>query len=135
MLRQALSYVKRHGGGTIAVSSQSSAISAIIGQGASVAGIGGFSGRESSVSVAWLAREVRSGRIRWVLSDRGAAAGWSRLPGDTRAGSRSALGAAARACRKVSLPASAGTSTGAGTNAAGTGTLYDCKGRAAMLSG
>ena len=47
-LTQVLAYVKRHGGGTIAVSSQSSAAAAIISQHASVAGIGGFSGRESA---------------------------------------------------------------------------------------
>ena len=62
-----VSYVEHHGGGTIAVSSQSNAAQAIISDGAAVAGIGGFSGRESDVSVEWLAQEVQSGRIRWVL--------------------------------------------------------------------
>ena len=57
-----LSYTRAHGGGTIAVSSQSSAASSIIEQDAEVAGIGGFSGRESDVSVSWLAQEVRRGR-------------------------------------------------------------------------
>ena len=57
-LSKVLSYVKQHGGGTIAVSSQSSAAQAIIDGDANVAGIGGFSGRESDVSVAWLAQEV-----------------------------------------------------------------------------
>ena len=57
---QVLAYVKAHGGGTIAVSSQSSAAAAIIASDAKVAGIGGFSGRESDVSVAWLAQEVRA---------------------------------------------------------------------------
>jgi hypothetical protein len=33
-----------------------------------VAALGGFSGRESEVSVQWLAEAVRSGRIRWVLT-------------------------------------------------------------------
>ena len=45
---EVLNYVKQHGGGTIAVASQSSAASAIIGKDANVAGIGGFSGREST---------------------------------------------------------------------------------------
>ena len=54
-----------------------------------VAGLGGFSGRESSVSASWIASEVRSGRLRWVLADAGTGA---RLPGDTRTGSQSAIG-------------------------------------------
>ena len=45
-LTEALAYVKAHGGGTIGVSSQQGAASAIIESGADVAGIGGFSGRE-----------------------------------------------------------------------------------------
>ena len=68
-----LSYVKQHGGGTIAVASQSSAAQAIIDEDANVAGIGGFSGRESDVSVAWLAQEVRAGHIRWVVAEQGGA--------------------------------------------------------------
>ena len=67
-----LSYVEQHGGGTIAVASQSSAASAIIGKDADVAGIGGFSGRESDVSISWLAEEVAAGKIRWVLAARAA---------------------------------------------------------------
>jgi 4-amino-4-deoxy-L-arabinose transferase-like glycosyltransferase len=135
-LTQIVSYVKRHGGGTLAVPSQSSAASAIISRGASVAGIGGFSGRESEVSVAWLAHEVSSGSIRWVLAD-GLNAGGPRLPGDTRSGSKTAIAAVARACRKVTLPASASTIAGARSGSLATasaGTLYDCQGRAAALS-
>ncbi len=56
-----------HGGGTLAVESQSSAATAIIEKDANVAGIGGFSGRESTVSISWLADEVAAGKIRWVL--------------------------------------------------------------------
>jgi 4-amino-4-deoxy-L-arabinose transferase-like glycosyltransferase len=66
-LSEALAYVKQHGGGTIAVSSQTGAAGELIASGANVAGIGGFSGRESQVSTAWLADAVASGRIRWVL--------------------------------------------------------------------
>jgi 4-amino-4-deoxy-L-arabinose transferase-like glycosyltransferase len=133
-----LSYTKRHGGGTLAVSSQSGAASSIISNNAAVAGIGGFSGRESEVSVAWLAREVGAGKIRWVLVDGlGGSGGGPRLPGDARTGSRTALAAVASACRKVTLPA--GTLTGARASALpganGTGALYDCSGRAAALSG
>ena len=128
-----LSYIKAHGGGTLVVSSQSSAASAIIGQGAAVAGIGGFSGRESAVSVAWLAQEVRSGRIRWVLAEALGAQGGPRIPGDTRAGSKAAMSAVASACRAVSLRSSARSGLGSASAVGAAGTLYDCQDRAASL--
>jgi hypothetical protein len=141
---QAVAYVKRHGGGTIAVSSQSSAATAIISSDAKVAGIGGFSGRESDVSAAWLAQEVRSGSIRWVLGEQtGTRAGGPGMPGDTRAGSKAAMAAVAKACRKVTLSTSAaatgttGTATmtsATGTTVDGSATLYDCQGRASALA-
>ena len=140
-LTQVLSYVKAHGGGTVAVSSQSSAATAIISENAAVAGIGGFSGRESEVSASWLAQEVRAGKIRWVLADQGGAQGGRvRLPGDTRSGSKAALAAVASACRATTLPASSGagaasSSSGGIAGASGSATLYDCKGRARQLSG
>jgi 4-amino-4-deoxy-L-arabinose transferase-like glycosyltransferase len=140
---QVLAYVKRHGGGTIAVSSQSSAATAIIASDARVAGIGGFSGRESDVSAAWLAQKVRSGSIRWVLGEQTQRSGPG-LPGDTRAGSKAAMAAVAKACRKVTLSSGTGTTrtagaaaTGAGTGTAAsssTATLYDCQGRADALA-
>ena len=68
-LTTALDYIKAHGGGTLAVSSQSTAAAAIISSDADIAGIGGFSGRESEVSVDWFADEVADGKIRWVLGD------------------------------------------------------------------
>jgi hypothetical protein len=109
-------YVNAHGGGTIAVASQSgAAASAIIANGAKVAGIGGFSGRESVPTVSWLAQEVASGHIRWVLPD---ASGGGAFGGDTRPGATAALDAAAQACKRVT---------------AGSTTLYDCAGRAAAL--
>ena len=74
---EVLTYVKMHGGGTIAVSSQSSAAGSIVAGGADVAGIGGFSGRESSVSVSWLAQAVRAEKIRWVLDEESSGAGAS----------------------------------------------------------
>ena len=137
-LSKVLSYVKQHGGGTIAVSSQSSASQAIIDQDADVAGIGGFSGRESDVSVAWLAQEVRAGSIRWIVGEQSGAQGGPRLAGDTRTGSKTAIAAVAKACRAVTLSASAsssGTATGlsAGTGTSSEGTLYDCQGRAEAL--
>ena len=132
-----LSYVKQHGGGTIAVSSQSSAASAILADDASVAGIGGFSGRESDVTVTWLAQEVRTGKIRWVI-DEGSSGFGGGLPGDTRTGARTAMAAVAQACQRVTLStaSSAGASAGTGASAGSTesGGLYDCQGRAAALA-
>ncbi|HXB15378.1 MAG TPA: glycosyltransferase family 39 protein [Solirubrobacteraceae bacterium] len=151
---QVLAYVKAHGGGTIAVSSQSSAAGSIISEGADVAGIGGFSGRESSVSVSWLATELRDGKIRWVLDEEGsgtASAGSAVLgglgalgggaapaggsargsggrPGDSRAGSRKAIEAAARSCTRVSVGSGESSSSRSGT-----AVLYDCQGDAAAL--
>jgi 4-amino-4-deoxy-L-arabinose transferase-like glycosyltransferase len=141
---QVLRYVKSHGGGTIAVSSQSSAAQAIIASDAKVAGIGGFSGRESDVSVSWLAREVRSGSIRWVLAEGATAQGGGGpgLPGDTRAGSKAAMAAVAKACTKVMLSTStsigiAARATGASSASGGassSSTLYDCQGHATALA-
>lgn len=146
-LTKVISYTGEHGGGTIAVSSQSSAATAITDRDANVAGIGGFSGRESDVSVSWLAGEVAAGKIRWVLDEESASAsspvagtglgtgfggaegrgfgtglgGIGGLPGDTRTGAKIAIAAAGKACVKAT------TSTGAGT-------LYDCRGRASELA-
>ena len=67
-IEAALAYIDAHGGGTLAVSRQSGAAARIIIQtGADVAGIGGFSGRESHVSVGWFADAVERGEIRCVL--------------------------------------------------------------------
>jgi 4-amino-4-deoxy-L-arabinose transferase-like glycosyltransferase len=129
----AIAYAKAHGGGTVAVSSQSSAASAIVSDGAEVAGIGGFSGRESDVSVAWLAGEVSRGQIRWVLAE-GSGANGPRLPGDTRAGSRKAMTAVTQACAKVTLPSSATGGEGQAGGQAGASALYDCRGHAAALA-
>jgi 4-amino-4-deoxy-L-arabinose transferase-like glycosyltransferase len=116
-LTEVLDYVKQHGGGTIGVSSQTGASSTIISSGADVAGLGGFSGRESEVSVSWLAQAVRSGEIRWVLSDGGGAGGPGR---DGRVGSSKVMTAVAATCKQAT------TTTG--------GTLYDCQGSAAALT-
>jgi 4-amino-4-deoxy-L-arabinose transferase-like glycosyltransferase len=124
-LTKVLAYVKRHGGGTIAVSSQSSAASSIIREGASVAGIGGFSGRESDVSASWLAHEVSSHEIRWVLAEQSAGGFGGHLPGDTRTGAQTAMTAAAKVCTKA--PVSTSSATGAGA-------LYDCQGHAQALA-
>jgi hypothetical protein len=68
-LAAAIKYVEKHDGGTLIVSSQSSAATAILGSGAKVAGIGGFSGNETQISTAWFAHEVAIGKIRYVLVD------------------------------------------------------------------
>jgi 4-amino-4-deoxy-L-arabinose transferase-like glycosyltransferase len=143
-----LAYVKEHGGGTIAVASQSNAASSIVAGNMNVAGIGGFSGRESDVSVSWLAQEVRSGKIRWVLYEQSSGGPGGGVRGDTRTGAKTAMAAVARACEAVTLPSSgsgtssaagaSGTSSTAGASSAGNGsgaagTLYDCAGRATAL--
>jgi 4-amino-4-deoxy-L-arabinose transferase-like glycosyltransferase len=97
-LAQAVAYVKANGGGTIAVSSQSGAAGELISGGADVAAIGGFSGRESQVSVEWLADAVADGRIRWVLTD-GTGGGMLR---DGRIGASEVMAAAARVGDPVS---------------------------------
>lgn len=122
-----LAYVESHGGGTIAVESQSEAAGAIIESGAEVAGVGGFSGKESSVSAAWLEERIADGQIRWILSGGsgpggavgstttlGGQAGPAGGPagGDSRTGSESALTEVTETCQAVSgssLEASAGT--------------------------
>ncbi|MGO9906582.1 MAG: ArnT family glycosyltransferase, partial [Solirubrobacteraceae bacterium] len=60
-LTAAIRYAEQHGGGTIGVESQSTAAEAILSSDANVAGLGGFSGRESTVSLTWLAHEVQAG--------------------------------------------------------------------------
>jgi hypothetical protein len=122
-LTQAVAYAKAHGGGTIAVSSQQGASDAIIRTGADVAAIGGFSGRESEVSVAWLADAVRSGRIRWVLTDGSGGGG----PADSRVGSSLVMAAVAKVGTTVDLST---TSTGATSTSGG---LYDLQGKADAL--
>jgi 4-amino-4-deoxy-L-arabinose transferase-like glycosyltransferase len=114
-LTEALAYAEQNGGGTIGVSSQMSASSPIISSGANVAALGGFSGRESEVSVKWLAQAVKSGQIRYVLTDGGGFAG----PGnDSRVGSSKLMAAVAATCKKTSVSG-----------------LYDCRGSASALAG
>jgi 4-amino-4-deoxy-L-arabinose transferase-like glycosyltransferase len=147
-LTAASRYAAAHGGGTVAVESQASAASAILDGETNVAGIGGFSGRETTVSIKWLAMEVRDGKVRWLLntsSGFGGGAGGSTAPGggfggaaggaqrggfggaggqagDERKGSEVAFAAAEKVARKV-------TFTDNGTKV----TLYDMRGTAAAL--
>jgi hypothetical protein len=92
--------VQAHGGGTVAVSSQQGASQTIISTGASVAGLGGFSGRESEVSVSWLADAVRAGNVRWVLTDGGGPGGGFR---DGRVGSSTVMAAVQQTCSPTSI--------------------------------
>jgi hypothetical protein len=101
-LQAAIRYANAHGGGTIGVESQSSAAAAILASHADVAGLGGFSGRESSVTVSWLAAEVTAGRLSWLLVEGGNQRGPT-LAGDTRTGSQSALSAIEQGATSVTL--------------------------------
>jgi 4-amino-4-deoxy-L-arabinose transferase-like glycosyltransferase len=111
-LSRALAYASRDGGGAVAVSSQQGASREVI-AGANVVAIGGFSGRESQVTTAWLADAVQAGRIRFVLA--GTSQGG--MPGDTRVGSNDVMAAVRKTCAKVSSVSG----------------LYDCQGRAGVL--
>jgi 4-amino-4-deoxy-L-arabinose transferase-like glycosyltransferase len=113
-LSDAIAYVKENGGGTIAVSSQSGAASAVLQSNVDVAALGGFSGRESEVSVEWLADRVADGTIRWVLTD-GEGGG---MPSDGRTGSSTVMAAVQATCTAVS----------------GVDGLYDCSGAASALA-
>jgi hypothetical protein len=108
-LSAAITYAKSHGGGMIGVESQSSAGSYVAASGANIAGIGGFSGRESSVSIAWLAAAVADGRLRWFYTGSGGMGG----------------------CKRVQLGSPASTSTT--SSATASSGFYDCAGKSAAL--
>ena len=112
-LADALAYTRAHGGGAIAVSSQSGAGTQVIG-GAEVAAIGGFSGNESEVTAQWLADAVRDGKIRWVLTSGDSRGGIS----DGRTGSRSVMAAVRNSCNPVDSVSG----------------LYDCQGAETALA-
>ena len=111
-LSDALAYIEANGGGTLAVSSQSTAATAVLETGADVAALGGFSGRESEVDAAWLAEAVASGRIRWVLAEQSGG-----MPNDGRTGSRAVMAAVEATCAATSVDG-----------------LYDCAGAADALA-
>jgi hypothetical protein len=114
-LTEALSYAKAHGGGTIGVSSQQGSAEAIIASGANVAGLGGFSGSESSPTVQWLAQAVADGRIRYVLTDGSSTSGFGGRDG--RAGASAIMSVV----QKV----------GTETSVSG---LYDLQGKASAIA-
>ena len=111
----AAEYVAANGGGTIGVSSQQGASGTIISStsGVKIAALGGFSGRESQVSVSWFADAVRQGKVRWVATAGGGMPG----PGaDDRVGSSKLMSAVAATCKQTSVDG-----------------LYDCQGMADAL--
>jgi hypothetical protein len=80
--------------------------------------LGGFSGRESEVSVQWLANAVSAGKVRWVLTS-GSGAGTPGFGRDGRVGASKLMAAVAATGRKATTTTS--------------GTLYDLQGRAGAL--
>jgi hypothetical protein len=72
---------------------------------------------------------VRSGHIRWVLTDGTGGAGFGRPDG--RTGASKVMAAVAKTCTPV--PSSAYSSAG-GSAGSSTGTLYDCSGHADALA-
>ena len=126
-LTEVLAYTRANGGGTVAVSSQQGASDAIIRSNADVAGIGGFSGRESEPSVSWFAQEVRDGDIRWVLTGGQMGGG---MGSDGRAGSNAVMTAVGNVCTAIPSSAYEGTTSGS-TSSSG---LYDCRGKADALA-
>jgi 4-amino-4-deoxy-L-arabinose transferase-like glycosyltransferase len=146
-LSSILAYTEAHGGGTIAVDSQSGASAAIIEEGAEVAGIGGFSGKESSVSAAWLEERIADGDITWIYTSglggttggapsaggesgsSGEGASTGGLGGDTRTGSESAIDSVVESCTAISSSAySSSAESENSESTGGSGTLYRCEG-------
>jgi hypothetical protein len=96
-LNQAVAYAKAHGGGTIGVSSQSTAASAILTSDANVAGLGGFSGSESQITFSWLADEIAAGKIHWIYVD------GSGLRNDGRVGATQVMAAVEKLGKQTSV--------------------------------
>jgi 4-amino-4-deoxy-L-arabinose transferase-like glycosyltransferase len=113
-LTAAVGFVQEHAGGTLIVSSQSSAATAILASDAGVAGIGGFSGNETQISTAWFAREVAAGKIRYVLVDSTSSTGIS----DGRIGASEIMALVKRV----------------GTRVSSVSGLYDLHGKASELA-
>ena len=105
--------------------------------GAEVAGIGGFSGKESAVSADWLEERIESGAITWIytsglgsgIGGGGPGGGQSSggPGGDTRTGSESAIDTVVKSCTKVDSSAYSSTpESRRRANRRGSGTLYRC---------
>jgi 4-amino-4-deoxy-L-arabinose transferase-like glycosyltransferase len=107
-LNAAAAWAEKHGGGTVGVESQSTAATAILAGHTNVAGIGGFSGKESSVTLAWIQQEVREGRLTYLLAEStGGGGGFA----DGRTGSATAIAAAEKSATKLTITSGAQTFT------------------------
>jgi 4-amino-4-deoxy-L-arabinose transferase-like glycosyltransferase len=115
-LDSVLAYVKAHGATSrfaLIVSSEQEAAPSVI-RGEAVASMGGFTGRETVLTNAYLASLVRSGEARYFLLDgRGGPGG-----GGGVGGSNAAVSTVESTCTPV----------------AAVGSLYDCAGQAAALA-
>ncbi len=99
-LNAAAAWAQTHGGGTVGVESQSTAATSILAGHTNVAGIGGFSGEESSVTLAWIQQEVSEGRLTYILGgSSGTAGGFS----GGRTGSTKAISAAEKTATKLTV--------------------------------
>ena len=123
----ALRYAQAHGPGTrfaLIVSSAQEAASAVI-RGEPVAAMGGFTGRETVLTNAYLAQLVGSHQARYFLL--GGGGGFGPMGGRNNAASSTI----ASTCRPVTASAwstTASSSTGFGS------TLYDCAGSAQAIA-
>jgi hypothetical protein len=113
--------VRHHGGGTLGVSSQNQAAPAIIASNAQIAGLGGYNGGQSDVSVPWLANVIHSRRIRWVLMN-----GTPKVTPGHPPGAKPALAAVAATCHRVRPSAFRRID-------ARSAALYNCRGAARAL--
>jgi 4-amino-4-deoxy-L-arabinose transferase-like glycosyltransferase len=129
-LSSILAYTEAHGGGTIAVDSQSGASTSIIESGAEVAGIGGFSGKESSISAEWLEERIADGEVSWIYSSGlGGSGGMiGGAGGDSRTGSESAIDSVVESCTAISSAAYSSSAESETSESTVSGTLYRCEG-------
>jgi 4-amino-4-deoxy-L-arabinose transferase-like glycosyltransferase len=118
----ALAYAKAHDPGTrfaLVVSSETEAADAVI-RGESVAAMGGFTGRETVLTNAFLARLISSGEARYFLL--GTGGGFGGGPGGPGGTNNAAVTTITSTCKAVTSVSTAG------------GTLYDCAGAASAIA-
>ena len=118
----ALTYVNQHGAATrfgLIVTSEQEAAAYVI-KGESVAAMGGFTGRETVLTNAYLSSLVRSGEARYFLL--GGSGGFG------QGSNNAAVSTITSTCRAVS------SSAWAGASATSSSTLYDCAGKARAIA-
>lgn len=113
LLPVSLELAQRYGGGTVIVSGQSGDTAQAVINGENIAAIGGFSGRESEVTLPWLADMIARKRARWFVT----ASVPRRQRYDDRMGAMRVMGAVTRYCTLASAEIG----------------LYDCRHSAARL--